>query len=75
VGASDNDVPLHQSIAADMLRAGRSVEDAAATLRDLLGRPLTDEERRDLEAAKALADAIAASHGSEYHGFGNPPAH
>jgi hypothetical protein len=58
----------------DMVKAGMSLDDTVARLREVLGRPLTDEERAELEAARAKADELAAEHGPDHHGFGNPPS-
>ncbi len=73
VSSGSNDVPLHTSVAADSIDAGRSIDEAAARLREVLGRPLTDEERSQLTAAKARADALAEERGPDYPGFGHPP--
>lgn len=68
-----NDVPLHASIADDMVKAGWSIDEAARRLADVVGRPATGEELAALRAARERADAIAEEHGPDYHGFGNPP--
>lgn len=67
-----NDVPLHASIAGDMVKAGWSIDEAARRLAEVVGRPATDEELAELRAARERADAIAGEHGPDYHGFGNP---
>jgi hypothetical protein len=68
-----NDVPLHASLAADAVRAGWSIDEAARRLADLLGRPATEQDVAELEAARDRAEALAEEHGPDYHGFGNPP--
>lgn len=68
-----NDVPLHASVAAAMVKAGWSLDEGARRLADLIGRPATEHELAELEAARQKALAIAEEHGRGYHGFGNPP--
>jgi hypothetical protein len=66
------------SVGARVAGAGRVIADAEALekierrLRDLQ-RPMTEAEREELEAARAVGAALAAEHGPAYHGFGHPP--
>ena len=69
-GERRGDARLHRG---EMIEAELSLEDAEVRLREVLGRPLTDEERAELDAAHARAQALGREHGPDYHGFGNPP--
>jgi len=56
-----------------MIDAQVSLEDAELEVRDILGRPMTDDERAELAAAHAEGVRLAAEHGPDDHGFGHPP--
>lgn len=59
-------------MAAEAITDAEELEEHERRLRDLQ-RPMTEAEKEELEAARALAERLAAEHGPDYHGFGHPP--